>query len=102
MQARGPYILGFIAKSWGYGNVRTKESRVCTRIVSTGSEGIKQHELITIRGNRVGAGQVLRSVIDGVQSVFSLGLLDCLWTRQDDVDTRKWAKLRGALNPMKI
>jgi len=30
-----------------------KESRVCTRIVSTGSEGIKQSEIITIRGNRV-------------------------------------------------
>ena len=51
-----------------------KESRVCTRLVSTVSEGIKQHEIITIRGNRVGAGQVLRSAIDGFQSVFGLGL----------------------------
>ena len=51
-----------------------KESRVCARIVSTGSEGIKQCEIITIRGNRVGAGQVLMSVIDMVQLVFSPGL----------------------------
>jgi len=54
--------------------VRVKESRVCTRIVGTGSEGIKQCEIITIRGNRVRAVQVPMSVIDGVQSVFSLGL----------------------------
>ena len=32
--------------------MRGKESRVCTRIVSTGSEGIKQHEIITIRGKQ--------------------------------------------------
>ena len=48
---------------------------MCTRIVSTGLEGIKQCEIITIRGNRVEAGQVLRSVIDGISSVFGLGLL---------------------------
>ena len=35
---------------------------------------IKQHEIITIRGNRVVAGQVLILVSDMVQSVFSLGL----------------------------
>ena len=46
-----------------------------TRIVSTGSEGIKQHEIITIRGDRVRAGQVLMSVIDGVQLIFGPGLL---------------------------
>ena len=38
--------------------------------VSAGLEGIKQHEIITIRGNRVRAGQVLMLVIDMVQSVF--------------------------------
>jgi len=37
----------------GYWDVRVKESRVCTRIVNIGSEGIKQHEIITIRRNRV-------------------------------------------------
>jgi len=47
---------------------------VYTGTVSTGSEGIKQHEILTIRGNRVRAGQVPMSAIDGVQSVFSLGL----------------------------
>jgi len=36
------------------------------RIVSTGLEGIKQCEIITIRGNRVRAGQVLRLAIDRV------------------------------------
>jgi len=72
---RGPYILGFIAKSQGYGDAKAKESRVCTRIVSTGLEGIKQCEMIAIRGNRVRAGQVLMSAIDGVRLVFSPGLL---------------------------
>jgi len=36
-----------------YGDARAKESRVHTRIVNIGLEGIKQHELITIRRNRV-------------------------------------------------
>ena len=54
--------------------MRAKKSRVCTRIVSIGLEGIKQCEIITIRGNRIRAGQVPRSAIDGVRSVFSLGL----------------------------
>ena len=71
---RGPYILGFIAKSQGYGDAKAKESRVCTRIVSTGLEGIKQHEIITIRGNRVRAGQVPMLAIDMVLSVFWSGL----------------------------
>jgi len=35
------------------GDAGAKESRVHTRIVNTESEGIKQHEIITIRGNRV-------------------------------------------------
>ena len=48
---------------------------VCTGTVSTGSEGIKQHEIITIRGNRVRAGQVPMSVIDMAWSVFGLGYL---------------------------
>ena len=47
---------------------------MCTGTVSTGSENIKWHEIITIRGNRVRAGQVLMSAIDMVQSVFCLGL----------------------------
>jgi len=47
---------------------------VCTGTVSTGSEGIKQHEIITIRGNRVRAGQVPMSVIDMAQLVFGPGL----------------------------
>src|SRR5882724_5924586 len=38
---------------WHLWDARAKESRVCTRIVSTGFEGIKQCEIITIRGNRV-------------------------------------------------
>jgi len=48
---------------------------VCTKIVSAGSEGIKQCEIITIRGSRVRAGQVLKLVIDRVLLVFGLGLL---------------------------
>jgi len=51
---KGPYILRVVAKSQGYRDVRAKESRVCTGVVSTGLEGIKQHEIITIWGNRVG------------------------------------------------
>jgi len=47
---------------------------VCTGTVSTGLEGIKQHEIITRWGNRVGAGRVLMSVIDVTQLVFGLGL----------------------------
>ena len=47
---------------------------MCTRIVSTGSEGIKQYEIITIRGNRVRAGKVLMLAIDMVWSVFGPGL----------------------------
>jgi len=47
---------------------------VCTGIVSTGSEGIKQHKIITIRGNRIRTGKVLMSEIDGVWSVLSPGL----------------------------
>ena len=39
------------------------------------SEEIKQHEIITIFGNRVGAGKVLMSVIDVTQSVFGPGLV---------------------------
>ena len=38
----------------GYRDVRVKESRVCTGVVSTGLKGNKQHEIITIWGNRVG------------------------------------------------
>jgi len=38
----------------GHSDVRAKESRVHTRIVNIGLEGIKQHEIITIRRNRVG------------------------------------------------
>ena len=33
--------------------MRVKESRVCIRIVNTGLEGIKQGEIIAIRGNTV-------------------------------------------------
>ena len=62
-------------KSQGQRGCESKESRVCTGIVSTGSEGIKQCDIITIRGNRVRAGQVPILAIDMVQSVFSLGLL---------------------------
>ena len=54
--------------------MRSKNQGVCTGIVSTGSEGIKQHEIITKRGNRVRAGQVLMSAIDMAWSVFGLGL----------------------------
>jgi len=38
-------------------------------------EKVKQHEIITILGDRVRAGKVLMLVIDVAQSVFSLGLL---------------------------
>ena len=51
-----------------------KNKGVCTRTVSTGLEGIKQHEIITIRGNGVGAGKVPMLAIDMVWSVFGLGL----------------------------
>ena len=54
--------------------MRVKKSRVCTRIVSTGPEGIKQCGIIIIRGKRVRAEQVLMLVIDGIQLVFGLGL----------------------------
>ena len=43
--------------------MRVKNQVVCTGIVSTGLEEIKQCEIITIRGNRVGAGQVPMLVI---------------------------------------
>ena len=48
-----------------------------TGTISTGSklEKIKQHEIITIFGNIVGAGEVLMSVIDVTQLVFSPGLV---------------------------
>ena len=52
-----------------------KDQGVGTRTVSAGLEGIKQHEIITIRGNRVGAGQVPMLAIDGVQSVLHPGSL---------------------------
>ena len=47
-----------------------------TGTVSTGSklEEIKQHEIITILGDRVRAEKVLMSEIDVAQSVFTLGL----------------------------
>jgi len=50
---------------------------VYTGTVSTGSnsEEIKQCEIITVLGNRVGAGEVLMSVIDVTQSVFDPGLV---------------------------
>ena len=41
------------AKSWGQWGSESKELGGCTRTVSTGSEGIKQHEIITIRRDRV-------------------------------------------------
>ena len=47
---------------------------MCTGTVSAGLEGIKQHEIITISGNRVGAGRVLMSVIDVARLEFGLGL----------------------------
>jgi len=47
---------------------------VCTGTVSTGLEKIKQHEIITILGDRVGAGKVLILAIDVAWSVFSPGL----------------------------
>src|SRR5882724_4205224 len=48
---------------------------VCTGTVSTGSEEIKQHEIITIWGNRVRAGRVPMLATDVVWLVFGLGLL---------------------------
>jgi len=57
---------------------------VCTRIVSTGSEGIKQCENIAIKGNRVRAGQVPKSVIDGVQS-FGLGVVGVICGQEEMV-----------------
>jgi len=47
---------------------------VCTGTGSTGLEKIKQCEVITILGDRVGAGKVLMLAIDVAQLVFSLGL----------------------------
>ena len=54
--------------------MRAKNQEVCTGTVSTESEGIKQCEIITILGNRVGAGRVPMSVIDVTQLEFGLGL----------------------------
>jgi len=53
--------------------------------VGNDHDRIKQCEIITIRGNRVRAGQVLMLVIDMVQSVFGWGYQGCLWTRRDNV-----------------
>jgi len=47
-------LLIYYAKGQGQQGCKGEESRVCTVIVSTGSEGIKQCEVITIRRNRVG------------------------------------------------
>ena len=58
---------------------------MCTGIVSTESEGIKQHEIISIRGNRVRARQVLMLAIDMVWSVFSLGLLGLSMDKENDI-----------------
>ena len=41
------------AKRWWQWGCKRKESRVCTRVVSTGSEGIQQWKFITIRRKRV-------------------------------------------------
>jgi len=50
---------------------------VYTGMVNTGSksEEIKQHEIITILGNRVGAGEVPMSAIDVTQLVSGPGLV---------------------------
>ena len=48
---------------------------MCTGTVSTGSENIKWHEIITIVGGRVGAGKVPMSAIDVAWSVFGPGYL---------------------------
>jgi len=46
---------------------------------------IKQHEIITILGDRVRAGKVLMSVIDVAQSVFGLGLFVVVHTQGENV-----------------
>jgi len=46
------------AKRWWQWGCKRKESRVCTRVVSTGSEGIQQWKFITIRRKESGFDEV--------------------------------------------
>ena len=69
-----PYILRVIAKSWGVRGCESEGIKGVYKNSKHRSEGIKQCEIITISGNRVGAGQVPRSAIDGVRSEISPGL----------------------------
>ena len=46
---------------------------------------IKQHEIITILGGRVGAGKVPMSAIDVAWSVFSLGLFGVVHRQGENI-----------------
>ena len=50
---KGPYILRFIAKSWGVWGCRSKGIKGVYRSGKHRVRENKQHEIITIRGNRV-------------------------------------------------
>ena len=63
------------AKSQGQWGCESEESRVCTRIVSTGSEGIKQHEIITIRRKQ---GQGLMETDVGLQPKYESSGWGCM------------------------
>jgi len=69
---------------------------VYTGTVSTGlkSEEIKQHEISTIWGNRVRAGEVPMLAIDVIWSVFSMGLVGVVH-RQGKMMWRTWKDVDG-------
>ena len=56
-------------------------------------EKVKQHEIITILGDRVRAGKVLMSVIDVAQSVFGLGLFGL----SVDKERQCWRMQKGVM-----
>ena len=64
--------------------MKVKNQGVCTGTASTGLEGIKQCENITIRGNRVRAGHVPMLDLMG-SGQYLAQVWGCPWTRRDDV-----------------
>jgi len=58
---KGPYILRVVAKSWGYGDCESEGIRVCTGVVSTGSEGKQTVWNNYYKGNRVRVWWKLRA-----------------------------------------
>ena len=65
---------------------------MCIGTVTTGSEEIKQCEIITILGDRVRAGKVPMSVIDVAQSVFGPGYSGLFIDKE-----RHWRMWKGVM-----